>query len=60
MVKDPPANAGDMISIPASGRPLEKETAIHSSILDREIPWTEEPGRLQPTELQKSQTPLSN
>ena len=26
--------------------PLEKELAIHSSILDWEIPWTEEPGRL--------------
>ena len=27
--------------------PLEKELATHSSILDWEIPWTEEPGRLQ-------------
>ena len=27
--------------------PLEKKIAIHSSILDWEIPWTEEPGRLQ-------------
>ena len=27
--------------------PLEKETAIHSSILAWRIPWTEEPGRLQ-------------
>ena len=26
--------------------PLEKEMAIHSSILAWEIPWTEEPGRL--------------
>ena len=25
--------------------PLEKEMAIHSSILAQEIPWTEEPGR---------------
>ena len=25
---------------------LEKELATHSSILAREIPWTEEPGRL--------------
>ena len=24
--------------------PLEKETAIHSSILARKIPWIEEPG----------------
>ena len=27
--------------------PLEKEMAIHSSILAWEIPWTEEPGGLQ-------------
>ena len=27
--------------------PLEKEMATHSSILAREIPWTEEPGGLQ-------------
>ena len=28
--------------------PLEKGMATHSSILAWEIPWTEEPGRLQP------------
>ena len=33
---------------------LEKETATHSSILAWRIPWTEEPGRLQPMELQES------
>ena len=33
--------------------PLEKEVATHSSILAWEIPWTEEPGRLQSTGLQK-------
>ena len=27
--------------------PLEKEMATHCSILAWEIPWTEEPGRLQ-------------
>ena len=27
--------------------PLEKEMAIHSSILAWKIPWTEEPGRSQ-------------
>ena len=27
--------------------PLEKEMATHSSTLTWEIPWTEEPGRLQ-------------
>ena len=33
--------------------PLEKEMASHSSILALEIPWTEEPGRLQSLELQR-------
>ena len=27
--------------------PLEKEMAIHSSILAQRMPWAEEPGRLQ-------------
>ena len=31
--------------------PLKKEMATHSSILVWEIPWTEEPGGLQPMEL---------
>ena len=33
--------------------PLEEEMATHSSILTWEIPWTEEPGRLQPMESQR-------
>ena len=33
--------------------PLEKEMANHSSILAWKIPWTEEPGRLQPMGLQR-------
>ena len=32
---------------------LEKEIAIHSSILAWKIPWTEEPGRLQSMESQR-------
>ena len=40
--------------------PLEKEMAAHSNILAWEIPWTEEPGRLQSTGLQESRTQLSN
>ena len=39
--------------------PLGKEMATHSSILAWEIPWTEEPGRLQSTGSQ-NQTRLSN
>ena len=31
--------------------PLEKQIATHSSILAWRIPWTEEPGGLQPTRL---------
>ena len=49
--KESTCNAGGMGSIPGSGRSLEKEMAIHSSILTWEIPWTEEPGRLQSTGL---------
>ena len=33
--------------------PLEKEMATHACILAWEIPWTEEPGRLQSTGLQR-------
>ena len=33
--------------------PLEKEKATHSSILAWKIPWTEEPGGLQFTGLQR-------
>ena len=36
--------------------PLEKEMAIHSSILDWKIPWTEEPGGLQSMGPQESDT----
>ena len=37
-------------------RSLEKEMATHSSVLAWEIPWTEEPGRLQSMRLQESDT----
>ena len=43
--------------------PLEKEMAIHSSTIAWKIPWTEEPGRLQPMGSQrvaKSRTRLSD
>ena len=33
--------------------PLKKGIATHSSILAWEIPWTEEPGKLQPMESQR-------
>ena len=57
MVKNPPANAGDIRdsgSIPDLGRPPPEEgMATHSRILTWRIPWTEEPGRLQPIGLQR-------
>ena len=53
MVKNPSANARDAALIPGLGDPLEEEMATHSSILDWEIPWTEEPGRLQSMGLQR-------
>ena len=52
-VKTMPADEGDAGSIPGGGgvgreeAPLEKEVAIHSSILVWKSPWTEEPGGLQ-------------
>ena len=39
-VKNLPANAGDVGSIPGVGRSLEKEMATHSSILAWRIPGT--------------------
>ena len=51
VVKNLPANAGDIRDsglIPELGRSLEEAMATHSSILAWRIPWTEEPGRLQP------------
>ena len=55
MVKNPPANAGDVRDAGSiSGKiPMEEEMATYSSILARKIPWTEEPGRLQSIALQR-------
>ena len=47
VIKNLPANAGDVGLIPGLGKSPEKEMAIHSSFLAWEILWTEEPGRLQ-------------
>ena len=40
--------------------PWRRKWRLTNSIFSWETPWTEEPGRLQPMELQKSQTQLSN
>ena len=66
-VKNPPADAGDSDLIPGFDPcvqspdwedPLEKQMATLSSILAQEIPWIEEPGRLQSMGLQKSRQQL--
>ena len=56
MVKNLPANAGDVGSILGQEDLLGKKTATHSSILAWEIPWTKGPGELQSLGSQKTQT----
>ena len=53
-VKNPPAMQEMWVQSLVWKDPLEKKMAIHSSILDWEIPWTEETGRLRSMRLQKS------
>ena len=55
MVKNLSANTGDV----GQEDLLEKEMASHSSIIAREIPWREEPGRLQSMDSRKSQIQLT-
>ena len=45
--KGPACNAGDMVPFLGWENCLEKEMTTHSSTLAWEIPYTEEPGRLQ-------------
>ena len=53
-------NAGDPGSVPGSGRSPGEGNATHSSTLAWRISPSEEPGRLQSTGSQKSQTRLGN
>ena len=53
VVKNNVGDVGDLSSIPGSEDPLEEEMAIHSSTPAWRIPWTEEPGGLQSTGLQR-------
>ena len=46
VVKDPPASARNLSSIPGQEDPLEKEMVTYCSILAWEIPWIEEPDGL--------------
>ena len=47
MVKNPPAKQETRVGSLDQEDPLEKEMAVHSSILAWRIPWIEEPGGLQ-------------
>ena len=60
VIKNQPANAGDLGSIPGLGRDHEEGNGnpIQSSCL--EIPWIEEPGWATVHEVAKSQTRLSD
>jgi len=56
VVKNLPANAGDMREVGlilGQENPLEEGMATHSSILAWRMPWTEKPGELQSTRLQR-------
>ena len=47
-VENPPAKWETWVRALSREDPLQKGMATHSSILAWEIPWTEEPGGLQP------------
>ena len=47
IVKNPPALQQNQVQSLTPEDPLEKEMATRSNIPTWEIPWTEEPGRLQ-------------
>ena len=56
VVKTLPANVGDLgdaVRSPGREDPLEEDMSTHSSILAWRIPWTEGPGGLQSTGLQR-------
>ena len=59
VVKNSPASAGEVSSIPSWGRTPGGSRATNSSILARRIPWTEEPTGYSPwgcTELDMTET----
>ena len=58
LVKNLPAMQETRVQSLGQEDPLEKEMATHSSILAWRIPWAEEPGRLQSTGSQESDTTL--
>ena len=56
LAKNPPAMQATPVQSLGQEDPLEKGMATHSSILAWKIPWTEEPGGLQSSGLQKLDT----
>ena len=59
MVKNPRVKQETWVQSLCREDPVEEEMSTHSSILAWEIPWTDEPGRLQSMESQ-SQKQLSD
>ena len=59
-VKNLPAMQETQVQSLGREDPLEKGMATHSSILPWRIPWTEEPGGLQSTELQTVTNRVTN
>ena len=53
MVKYPPVMQETLVQSLGREVPWEKGMATHSSVLAWKIPWTEEPGGLQPMGLQR-------
>ena len=53
MVRNQPVMQETRVPSLVGEDPLEKEMATHSSILAWEIPWIEEPGRLESMGLQR-------
>ena len=54
IVKHLPAMRETCVQSLGQEDPLEKEMATHSSTLAWKIPWTKEPGRLQPMGSQRA------
>ena len=59
MVKNLPAMQEAQIPSLGQEAPLEKKMASHSNILTWEIPWTKEPGGVQPMGLQRVEPNLA-
>ena len=59
MVKNQPLKQETQVRSLGQEDPLGEEIATHSSVLAREIPWTEEPGGATVHGVAKSQTRLS-